>query len=75
MFLLAVKDNQPALHRDIDSYFETAPDGEVDFREEIDKAMAGSRSEPAGSRSTSTGSKPSALIPAPSASPKSPPSP
>jgi predicted transposase YbfD/YdcC len=36
-YLLAVKDNQPTLHRDIDSYFETAPDGEVDFCEEIDK--------------------------------------
>jgi predicted transposase YbfD/YdcC len=35
--LLAVKDNQPTLHAEIDSYFETAPAEEVETFEDIDK--------------------------------------
>jgi predicted transposase YbfD/YdcC len=36
-YLLAVKDNQPTLHADIDSYFETAPSTEVAKVETMDK--------------------------------------
>ena len=36
-YLLAVKDNQPTLHAEIESYFETAPDDEIDTFEDIDK--------------------------------------
>jgi predicted transposase YbfD/YdcC len=36
-YLLAVKDNQPTLHADIDSYFETAPSNEVAKVETMDK--------------------------------------
>jgi predicted transposase YbfD/YdcC len=36
-YLLAVKDNQPTLHADIESYFETAPPGEVEKVETIGK--------------------------------------
>ena len=36
-YLLAVKDNQPILHAEIESYFETAPAGEVATCEDIDK--------------------------------------
>src|SRR5947208_7357047 len=36
-YLLAVKDNQPTLHADIKSYFETAPSGEVERIETIGK--------------------------------------
>jgi predicted transposase YbfD/YdcC len=36
-YLLAVKDNQPTLHKEIASYFETAPAGEVAACEDIDK--------------------------------------
>src|SRR6202521_258605 len=36
-YLLAVKDNQPTLHADIESYFETAPPGEVDKVETVGK--------------------------------------
>lgn len=36
-YLLAVKDNQPTLHKEIESYFETAPEGEVEVCEDIDK--------------------------------------
>src|SRR6202007_420542 len=36
-YLLAVKDNQPTLHADIDSYFETAPSTEVAKVETLDK--------------------------------------
>jgi predicted transposase YbfD/YdcC len=36
-YLLAVKDNQPTLHADIKSYFETAPAGEVEQVETIGK--------------------------------------
>lgn len=36
-YLLAVKDNQPTLHTDIKSYFETAPSGEVDRFETLGK--------------------------------------
>jgi predicted transposase YbfD/YdcC len=36
-YLLAVKDNQPTLHAEIESYFETAPAAEVDKVETIDK--------------------------------------
>lgn len=36
-YLLAVKDNQPTLHADIESYFETAPSGEVERLETIGK--------------------------------------
>jgi len=36
-YLLAVKDNQPTLHKEIESYFETAPAGEVEACEDIDK--------------------------------------
>jgi predicted transposase YbfD/YdcC len=36
-YLLAVKDNQPTLHADIESYFETAPSTEVERFETVDK--------------------------------------
>jgi len=36
-YLLAVKDNQPTLHADIESYFETAPSGEVERVETVGK--------------------------------------
>jgi len=36
-YLLAVKDNQPTLHADIKSYFETAPSGEVEQVETVGK--------------------------------------
>lgn len=36
-YLLAVKDNQPTLHAEIESYFETAPAEEIDSFEDIDK--------------------------------------
>jgi predicted transposase YbfD/YdcC len=36
-YLLAVKDNQPTLHAEIESYFETAPAEEVQVFEDIDK--------------------------------------
>jgi predicted transposase YbfD/YdcC len=36
-YLLAVKDNQPTLHADIKSYFETAPSGEVEQAETVGK--------------------------------------
>ena len=36
-YLLAVKDNQPTLHAEIESYFETAPAAEVEKVETIDK--------------------------------------
>jgi predicted transposase YbfD/YdcC len=36
-YLLAVKDNQPTLHKDIESYFATAPSAEVDACEDLDK--------------------------------------
>jgi predicted transposase YbfD/YdcC len=36
-YLLAVKDNQPILHADIKSYFETAPSGEVEQVETVGK--------------------------------------
>ena len=36
-YLLAVKDNQPTLHADIKSYFETAPSGEVERCETVGK--------------------------------------
>jgi predicted transposase YbfD/YdcC len=36
-YLLAVKDNQPTLHTDIKSYFDTAPCGEVERSETVGK--------------------------------------
>jgi predicted transposase YbfD/YdcC len=36
-YLLAVKDNQPTLHADVKSYFETAPCGEVERCETVGK--------------------------------------
>jgi predicted transposase YbfD/YdcC len=36
-YLLAVKDNQPTLHAEIESYFETAPPAEVETCKDIDK--------------------------------------
>jgi len=36
-YLLAVKDNQPTLHADIKSYFDTAPSGEVERCEIVGK--------------------------------------
>jgi hypothetical protein len=36
-YLLSVKDNQPTLHADIESYFETAPRGDVEKVETIGK--------------------------------------
>ena len=36
-YLLAVKDNQPTLHADIKSYFQTAPSGEVERAETLGK--------------------------------------
>lgn len=36
-YLLAVKDNQPTLHAEIESYFETAPANELDSFQTLDK--------------------------------------
>lgn len=36
-YLLAVKDNQPTLHAEIESYFETAPQAEVETCTDLDK--------------------------------------
>jgi predicted transposase YbfD/YdcC len=36
-YLLAVKDNQPTLHAEIESYFETAPQAEVETSTDLDK--------------------------------------
>jgi predicted transposase YbfD/YdcC len=36
-YLLAVKDNQPNLHAEIESYFQTAPADEVETFEDVDK--------------------------------------
>ncbi len=36
-YLLAVKDNQPTLHADIKSYFDTAPSGEVERSQSVGK--------------------------------------
>ena len=36
-YLLAVKDNQPTLHADVRSYFDTAPAGEVERAESVGK--------------------------------------
>jgi len=36
-YLLAVKDNQPTLHADIKSYFDTAPSGEVERHQTVGK--------------------------------------
>ena len=36
-YLLAVKDNQPTLHAEIESYFATAPADEVDAAQDLDK--------------------------------------
>lgn len=36
-YLLAVKDNQPTLHADVKSYFDTAPCGEVDRSQTVGK--------------------------------------
>ena len=36
-YLLAVKDNQPTLHAEIESYFETAPQAEVEATTDLDK--------------------------------------
>jgi len=36
-YLLAVKDNQPTLHAEIESYFETAPAAEVETCKDLDK--------------------------------------
>jgi predicted transposase YbfD/YdcC len=36
-YLLAVKDNQPTLHADVKSYFDTAPSGEVERSETLGK--------------------------------------
>ena len=36
-YLLAVKDNQPTLHADVKSYFDTAPSGEVERCESVGK--------------------------------------
>jgi predicted transposase YbfD/YdcC len=36
-YLLAVKDNQPTLHTDVKSYFDTAPSGEVERAETVGK--------------------------------------
>jgi predicted transposase YbfD/YdcC len=36
-YLLAVKDNQPTLHAEVETYFDTAPAAEVDVSESLDK--------------------------------------
>jgi len=36
-YLLAVKDNQPTLHAEVEAYFDTAPAAEVDVSETLDK--------------------------------------
>ena len=42
-YLLAVKDNQPTLHAEIKSYFETAPCGEVERFQTLRKECLRSR--------------------------------
>jgi predicted transposase YbfD/YdcC len=36
-YLLAVKDNQPTLHAEVEAYFDTAPAAEVDVSQSLDK--------------------------------------
>jgi predicted transposase YbfD/YdcC len=36
-YLLAVKDNQPTLHAEVEAYFDTAPAAEIDLAESLDK--------------------------------------
>jgi predicted transposase YbfD/YdcC len=36
-YLLAVKDNQPTLHAEVEAYFDTAPAAEIDVAESLDK--------------------------------------
>ena len=36
-YLLAVKDNQPTLHAEVEAYFDTAPAAEIDVAETLDK--------------------------------------
>src|SRR2546421_6141406 len=69
-YLLAVKDNQPTLHAEIKSYFQTAPSLEV---EQIETAAL--RFAPIRSPMSSTGTPRSAPIRAHPVSPNSPPSP
>ena len=54
-YLLAVKDNQPTLHAEIKSYFDTAPSNRSSGRRSSRRAMAGSKSEPIRSPTRSTG--------------------
>ena len=74
-YLLAVKDNQPTLHADIESYFETAPPAEVEKVETVERTTAVSRSATIPSRRWSTGMPHSAPIRAHRVFPNSPPSP
>ena len=59
-YLLAVKDNQPTLHADVKSYFDTVPSGEVERSETIGKEHGRLESEPIPSPIASIGSPPSA---------------
>jgi hypothetical protein len=60
-YLLAVKDNQPTLHADIKSYFETALSNEVERVETVVRSTAGSRFVPIRSPMWSIGSIPAFL--------------
>ncbi len=74
-YLLAVKDNQPTLHADIKSYFETAPSGEVEQVETVGKDHGRFEVRTIRSPMWSTGTPRSAPTRAHPASPNSPPLP
>ena len=56
-YLLAVKDNQPTLHADIKSYFETAPAKEVERFETVDKGHGRFELRAHATKTTATSSK------------------
>ena len=73
-YLLAVKDNQPTLHAEIESYFATAPAAEVEKVETIDKDHGRFEVRNYSVSHQSIGMRPSAPIRAPRAFRSSPPS-
>jgi predicted transposase YbfD/YdcC len=74
-YLLAVKDNQPTLHAEIDSYFETAPSDEVEVVEDVDKGHGRLEFRTCRLSHAIDWLEPTAPSPAPTASPRPPPSP
>jgi predicted transposase YbfD/YdcC len=74
-YLLAVKDNQPTLHAEIESYFATAPAAEVEKVETIDKEHGRFEFATTASPIGSIGTRPSAPIRGPRAFHNSRPSP